>query len=98
MKTTSFFSCPLYSEKRGLLNRLHVSKYNNWFNLDVQDKIKKCIWLKRKNTLSIIKYLNKIHNKRKTFLIEINYLVFLVFTEYYTVCSMIIYIYHIFYL
>ena len=30
------FLCPLYSEE--LFNRLLVSKYNDWYDCDVQDK------------------------------------------------------------
>ena len=42
-----------------------VSKYNNWYNLDVQDKLK--MLMKSENVVFFAKYLYKVYQKRKIF-------------------------------
>ena len=44
-----FFSGPLSSVDRGLWNKLLVSKYKDWYDLDAQDKLK--ILMKRENVV-----------------------------------------------
>ena len=59
------FFCSLYSEERGFFNRHLASNYNNWYNLDVQDKLK--ILMKSENVVFFVKYLHKVYQKRKIF-------------------------------